>query len=81
MLQLGPRKALPLNFLLGCSQDDLGRIELARLAEVADLRHELHLILDRMIDVMSQAALATWFKAQDRQTPNRYGILRGSSRI
>jgi hypothetical protein len=61
-------KSLPLNFLLGCSQYELGNFELARLAEVADLRKELHLILDRVIDQMSQAALVSWFKVQDRQS-------------
>lgn len=62
----GRPKSLPLNFLLGCSQDALGTFELARLNEIADLRKELHLILDRTIDAMAQAALASWFKAQDR---------------
>jgi hypothetical protein len=61
-------KSLPLNFLLGCSQAALGTFELARLAEVADLRKQLHLILDRVIDQMSQAALVSWFKVQDRQS-------------
>lgn len=61
-------KGLPLNFLLGCSQVALGNFELARLAEVSDLRKQLHLILDRVIDQMSQAALVSWFKTQDRQS-------------
>lgn len=61
-------KGLPLNFLLGCSQAALGNFELARLAEVANLRKEMHLILDRVIDQMSQAALVSWFKVQDRQS-------------
>lgn len=61
-------KGLPLNFLLGCSQVALGNFELARLAEVAELRKEMHLILDRVIDQMSQAALVSWFKVQDRQS-------------
>jgi hypothetical protein len=60
--------ALPLNFLLGCCQKSLDNFELARLAEVADLRGELHNILDRLIDQMSQAALAAWFRATDRET-------------
>jgi hypothetical protein len=59
---------LPLNFLLGCSQKSLDNFELARLAEVADLRKELLSILDRLIDQMSQAALAAWFRATDRET-------------
>jgi len=63
-----PVKNLPLNFLLGCGQGSLDEFELARLAEVADLRKELQAIIDRMIDAMSQAALASWFKSQDRQS-------------
>jgi len=60
--------ALPLNFLLGCSEKSLGSFELARLAEVANLRSELHSILDRLIDQMSQAALTAWFRKTDRET-------------
>lgn len=63
-----PVRTLPLNFLLGCGQKDLEDFELGRLSEVANLRKELHEILDRVIDAMSQAALAAWFKSQDRQT-------------
>jgi hypothetical protein len=66
-------KPLPLNFLLGCSEKSLGNFELTRLGEVADLRKELHAILDRLIDQMSQAALAAWFRASDRQAI-RYAI-------
>ena len=33
---------VPLHFLVGCSDHSLGEFELARLAEVADLRRELH---------------------------------------
>jgi len=65
---LAKQSAMPINFLLGCSQDALGQFELARLAEVADLRKEVIEILDRMVDAMSQAALAAWFRAQDRQS-------------
>jgi hypothetical protein len=64
-------KALPLNFLLGCSDRVLGSFELARLDDVAELRKELHTILDRLIDQMSQAALASWFRATDRDTLKR----------
>jgi hypothetical protein len=63
-----PVKTLPLNFLLGCSQKDLEDFELARLVEVANVRKEVLLGIDRLIDQMSQAALAAWFRAQDRQT-------------
>lgn len=40
-----PVKTMPLNFLLGCSQGELETFQLTRLAEVADLRKELHTIL------------------------------------
>jgi hypothetical protein len=62
-----PVKALPLNFLLGCGQGELETFQLARLAEVADLRKELHIILDRLIDQMAAAALSQWFRESDRQ--------------
>lgn len=65
------KRTVPLNFLLQCSQDDLGNIELARLAEVADLRAQLLVIVDRMVDNLSQAALARWFKDNDRESLKR----------
>src|SRR5215467_9937907 len=61
-------KPLLLNFWLGCSQGSLEEFELARLSEVADLRKEMQAIIDRMIDAMSQAALASWFRSQDRES-------------
>lgn len=60
--------AVQLNFLLGCSDNDLASFELARLSEVANLRADLHAILDKLIDVTSQAALAAWFRQTDRET-------------
>src|SRR5689334_24017583 len=62
-----PQRAFPLNFLLGWAQNSLEDFELARLDEVSQRRKELHLILDRTIDAMCQAALSSWFRAQDRQ--------------
>jgi hypothetical protein len=62
-----PTASVPLNFLLGCSQFDLDNFEMARLAEVADLRRQLHAIFDRLIDQTSAAALAQWFRTSDRQ--------------
>jgi hypothetical protein len=59
-------KPLPLNFLLGCSEGSLASFELARLAEVADLRKEFQAVLDRLLDQMSQAAIAGWFRQSDR---------------
>jgi hypothetical protein len=66
--QKAPTKSIPLNFLLGCSQIDLENFVLARLGEVADMRKEVQVLFDRMMDSMSQATLASWFRAQDRQT-------------
>lgn len=63
-----PIKAVPLTFLLGNSQADLDSFELARLADVANLRRELHEVLESMVDAMAQAALASWFSRQDRQS-------------
>ncbi len=68
---LAPKKHLPpgarLNFLLGASDGDLGSFELARLAEVADLRADLHAVLDKLIDEMTQAAVAGWFRQTNRE--------------
>jgi hypothetical protein len=62
---------IPLNFLLGCSESALSNFELARLNEVANLRSELHTVLDRVIDQMAQAALAAWFRQTDTETLRR----------
>ena len=69
--RLKPRKSraladVALNFLLGCSEGSLASFELARLDEIANLRKELQATLDRMLDQMAQAALAGWFRSQDR---------------
>jgi len=70
-----PNKLLPvatkLNFLLGASDNDLSSFELARLAEVANLRSDLHAILDKLIDEMAQAAVAGWFRQTNRETLKR----------
>jgi len=70
-----PNKPLPvaakLNFLLGASETDLSSFELARLEEVANLRSDLHAILDKLIDEMAQAAVAGWFRQADRETLSR----------
>ncbi len=66
-----PNKPLPpaakLNFLLGASDKDLSSFELARLSEVANLRSDLHAILDKLIDQMSAAAVAGWFRQTTRE--------------
>jgi hypothetical protein len=63
--------AAPTNFLLSCSDTTLAAFELARLSEVANLRSELHALLDRMIDATAQASLARWFKTHDREKLKR----------
>ena len=61
-------RSIPLNFLLGCSDSALANFELARLGSAADLRGELHAVLDKLIDEMAQAALTAWFRTIDRAT-------------
>ena len=58
---------LPVNFLLTCSDSTLASYELARLAEIADFRAELHVLLDRLIDTSSQVSVVRWFRKTDRQ--------------
>lgn len=60
-------RRVPVNFLLQCSQDELGKIQLARLTDVANLRIELQEIVDRMVDNLAQAAVAKWFRDADRE--------------
>ncbi len=64
-------RPLPLNFLLGCSEVDLDSFKLARLSAVANLRNELQAIMDKLIDEMTQASLASWFKEMDRPALKR----------
>ncbi len=59
---------VPLNFLLGCSQQDLDSFQLARLAAVANLRSQLQETIDKLIDELMQAGLAAWFRKNDRET-------------
>ena len=61
-------RAVPLNFLLGCSDRELMDFQLARLAALADLRKQLHEILDEIVEQQGQASLAAWFRLQDRAT-------------
>jgi hypothetical protein len=59
------------NFLLTCSDSTLASYELARLGEVSNLRSQMQEILDRLIDTMSQAAIARWFREADREALRR----------
>jgi hypothetical protein len=62
---------VPLNFLLGCPQDDVASFQLARLAAVADLRKQLYNVLDLMIEQTAVAMLAEWFRDSDRDAIKR----------
>ncbi len=62
---------VPLNFLLGHSQADLDSFMLARLAAVANLRSEMQDIMDRLIDELTLAGLASWFRETDRESLKR----------
>jgi hypothetical protein len=58
--------AVPINFLLGCTESELANYQLARLADVANLRSQLHVVLDQVIDHQGLAWLAAWFQSMDR---------------
>jgi len=58
--------AVPLNFLLTCSEATLDSFQLAKLAAVANLRSELHNVLDKLIEEAVEAGLARWFKNHGR---------------
>jgi hypothetical protein len=59
-------KTVSINFLLGCSNLDLANYEMARLSEIANLRKQMHALLDQTIDHMGLAWLAAWFRDMDR---------------
>ena len=63
--------AVPLNFLLTCTELTLVNYELKNLADVANTRAELHEALDRLIDQMAQAGIVRWFRAHDREEIKR----------
>ena len=70
---------VPLNFLLGCSELSLDNYELARMAEVADLRKEFHALFDRLIEQWARTMLAKWFRESDRDSINQALTPRGRS--
>src|SRR5215469_7533489 len=59
------------NFVLTCSDDTLANYELARLAQFSDLRSEMQVLIDRMVDTLSQAAVVAWLRTIDRQELTR----------
>jgi len=61
----------PIAFLLECSDDLLGNLELARLSEVAALRKEMLALFDRIVDVSALAMFASWLRTLDRHELKR----------
>src|SRR5262249_53674055 len=57
---------VPINFLLGCSEASLNNYSLARQGEGADLRTQLHVVLDNLIQQTALAMVAEWFRSIDR---------------
>jgi hypothetical protein len=57
----------PLHFLLNCSDVDLGSFQNTKLNEARNARTKLHEDLDQMFDLLTQAALANFFRAYGRE--------------
>jgi hypothetical protein len=62
---------VPLNFLLSVSDITLGSYELKKLNDIANIRDELLVLLDKYVEEMAQAALTRWFRGQDREAIKR----------
>jgi hypothetical protein len=61
------KKAPPIAFLLECSDGEVSNFELARLNDVANLRHQMLAMFDCIVDVSAFAVLAAWLRTIDRQ--------------
>lgn len=59
------KKAPPLKYLLECSDGEGGRFELAKLAEVSNLRKEMLALFDKLVDMSAQAVLAAMLRGID----------------
>ena len=57
---------VPLNFLLGATDQSLDDYELARLAAIADKRKQIQELFDALNQDTMLASLARWFRGQDR---------------
>jgi len=84
--QSAQKSEVPINFLLGCSDVDLDNYELARLADVANDRTQLLLVIDHMIESNALAWLAAWFRSMDRNAlrhaiENEEGPMEWASRM
>jgi hypothetical protein len=62
---------IPLNFLLGCSATTIDNLRLAHMGLAANLRKELLLLVDKLVDEMVLIELALWFKENDREALKR----------
>lgn len=51
---------LPLTFLVDCSHESLTQYELSRLAEVANLRKQIRVMTEQMVNCLAAANAARW---------------------
>ncbi len=57
----------PLNFLLSVSEHTLDNFRLIHMSAAANLRKEIAILIDKLIDELVQVELAQWFKENDRE--------------
>ena len=51
---------LPVTFLVDCSHESLAQYELARLSEVANLRKQIRVMTEQMVNALAAANAARW---------------------
>jgi RNA polymerase-binding transcription factor DksA len=61
------KQAVPLNFLLGCSQTSLQDYRLARMAEAAAVRKDIQALFDKLREVDLLVQLTLFFEQSDRE--------------
>src|SRR6266566_1535928 len=61
------KPAPPLAYLLACTDATVGNLQIAKMAEVANLRADMIALFDRVVDVSAQTVLAAWLRTIDRQ--------------
>lgn len=62
---------VPVNFLLTCSETTLASFQLACMNQAANLRKEITVLVERMVDELAKASLATWFRSAAREMLKR----------
>lgn len=60
-------KQVPVNFLLCCSEGELGNFQLLHLSQATNIGKQLNLLLEQMVDERATAALARWFRSVNRE--------------